>query len=448
MTLQEFADFFETAWYKKIGLISALVFTTVSLLTILLSTLGVLVTIVFTLIVDVAIVGIWFWSRRPPVTKSNKVGFAICISCSDDKESKKLQEDFIHPLRELIKSGRGGKAIQILQIPPHIASEINDVEQAVALRIKCRAHFMIYGRARLREINEKTVHVLDLEGLVAHTPMTIPNSESFSREFTELMPRKLQISTENDLHSLQFTSEWADIVARYIIGIASAISGDWDYAENLFFDVKDSLHTKDSKFPIYSKLKERIPRRIDEVRYLRIRKLYSQWEKSKNVDYLTQMQNLTNQLTPSFSDSRDVLNFKAILAFILNKDIDTAIDLIKKIKGKGEPAWHLNLAFLFAYQGNYVNAIRHYRIAAELPNIDSALLAQIEDFIVWVLDHEPDKVQLYYLLGFFNWKIKGDLLGAINDFQSFLSAVADNQMQKEKELTMQWISEIQTSLNS
>jgi hypothetical protein len=78
------------------------------------------------------------------------------------------------------------------------------------------------------------MHVLDLEGGVSHSPVTTNFSQSFAKECTELLPRKLQLSKENDLFAFQFTSEWTDVVSRYIIGIASAISGDLDYAEHLF----------------------------------------------------------------------------------------------------------------------------------------------------------------------------------------------------------------------
>lgn len=446
MNLLETANFFEKLWFEKRGLIAAIIITTAGVFTVLLSQIGLLWSLVCTLIIDLAITILWWWSRQPPVTDVNKIGFLISISCNDDCESQKLQEDFVQPLRELIKSGRAGKVFHILEMPQHIAATIMDTDQATALRIKCRAHFIIHGRARVREINGKEMHVLDLEGGVSHAPVPDAFSKTFAQEFAELMPRKLQLSKENDLLTFQFTSEWADVVARYIIGIASAVSGDLDYAEKLFLDVKDRLHSKDSKFAIYMKLKERVPKRIFEIYLLRIRSMYHKWSESKDNSYLLQADKHIHHLAPEYSDSHEVLNFRAILAFVLRKDIDEAIALIKKIKASGQPHWHLNLAFLLAYKGEYKNAIRHYRLTAELPVIPPETLAQIEDFIVWVLKNEPDKQQLYYFLGFFNWKIKGDLAGAAKDFQRFLANATVSGMEKEKELAQNWIEEIRGQL--
>ncbi|MBI5889332.1 MAG: hypothetical protein HZB47_01495 [Nitrosomonadales bacterium] len=446
MNLKETADFFEKLWFEKRGLVAATIISTAGIFAILIGQVGLVWSLVCTVFVGFAIAISWWWSRQPPVTDFNRIGFLICISCSDDNESQKLEEDFIRPLSELLKSGRAGDTIQVIEMPQHIAATIKSTEQATALRIKCRAHFIIHGRARVRLINGKEVHVLDLEGGVSHSPVTTTFSKTFAQEFTELMPRKLQLAKENDLLTFQFTSEWADVVARYIIGIASSISGDLDYAEKLFLDVKDRLHSKDSKFPIYMKLKERTPQRLFEITLSRIRGMYFEWAETKDSSYLSQAENCINHLAPEYIRTKDVLNFRAIIAFVLRHDVDEAVSLIKAIGASGQPQWHLNLAFLLAYKGQFKNAIRHYRMAAELPDIPPEILAQIEDFIVWILTKEPDKYQLYYCLGYFNWKIKGDLAGAAKDFECFLANAPAIPMEKEKQLAQSWIEEIQEQL--
>ncbi|MHB1301491.1 MAG: hypothetical protein ACYCY8_11585 [Burkholderiales bacterium] len=151
-------------------------------------------------------------------------------------------------------------------------------------------------------------------------------------------------------------------------------------------------------------------------------------------------------MAPEYFNSKEVLNFRAIIEFVIRHNIDEAISLIKAIKATGQPHWHLNLAFLLAYKGQFNNAIRHYRLAAELPDIPPEILAQIEDFIVWVLTQEPQKYQLYYCLGYFNWKIKGDFAGATKDFECFLANATAPGMEKEKQLAQNWIEEIHKQL--
>lgn len=73
-------------------------------------------------------------------------------------------------------------------------------------------------------------------------------------------------------------------------------------------------------------------------------------------------------------------------------------------------------------------------------------LSEVEDFIVWVLEEEPDKYQYHYCLGFFNWKIKGDLHQSVNDFEAFLSNIKQGEFVKERDLAQQWISEIKKQI--
>ena len=66
--------------------------------------------------------------------------------------------------------------------------------------------------------------------------------------------------------------------------------------------------------------------------------------------------------------------------------------------------------------------------------------------MVWILEEEPEKYQYHYCLGFFNWKIKGDLHQAINDFGEFLKHIRNGEFVKEKDLAQKWISEIKRQI--
>ena len=119
-----------------------------------------------------------------------------------------------------------------------------------------------------------------------------------------------------------------------------------------------------------------------------------------------------------------------------------ALEWLNKIsKNDRNSIWHLNQAFLYAYTGNLKTATRHYRnaISAEFsPDI----ISKIEDFILFIATNDPAKYQLYYCLGFFNWKIKGDLLQAVKDFERFLNSGDKAEFVKARELTANWLLEL------
>ena len=78
----------------------------------------------------------------------------------------------------------------------------------------------------------------------------IKKYDSAGNEITTGWPLVLDsISEEDDLILFEFTSNWTVSTAKYIIGIAAAMSGDLNYAESLFNDLLNSIKTQDHNFP-------------------------------------------------------------------------------------------------------------------------------------------------------------------------------------------------------
>jgi len=440
-SLHAIAQFLETQWFKKAGLIASII-VAVSGELIWLANVNAAwwVTLTITLGTALIITLSWLGSRRPTRTKKDKIGFLVSIACSDDLEAKKLREDFVIPLRSLIKSGRTGGAFHFIELPKHLADTVLDADDAQAVRVRSRAHFMLYGRVRLRTIDGADHHVIDLEGLVAHKPVPDHLQELLSHEFTELLPRRVQLTTDNDLLAFQFTSEWADIVAKYIIGIAAALSGDLVYAENLYTDAAGRLNGKDARFPAYAKLAERIPLRLSELYEARARVAYDRWSVDHDVNHIIDLGKFLARVEESRKANPAILNLLAIYKLLAENDAEAALEYLRSSKETQNAVWHYNIAFLLAYSGDLKSAIRYYRKGTQY-ELDPNGIAQIEDFICWVIEQQPDRYQLEYCLGFFNWKVKGDVLQAKKDLQSFLDHCDDNSFQKEKELAIRWLEE-------
>jgi len=385
---------------------------------------------------------VWFYSNRYPKTKIGKVGFAVSIECSSEEEHLRIKEDFTDTLRKLLKNGALGGTFHFIEIPQHIARKIKDNDDALNLKAKTKAHFVIYGRVRLRPIDGKDCHVLELEGLVAHKHLPQEVSNQLSREFGELFPRRVRIPTENDLLSFNFTSEWTEYVAKYIIGIASALSLDLVYAEHLYRDVAKKLEGITTDFPIFEKLRQRLPIRFAEIHKSRALAALQVWRKQHSQDALSQFTENINKIPEGVNDDYGTLLLRGIEAFLNRRDMETAFLCVNKCKRYDDPIWHFNLAFLNAYNDDLAKAIRQYRICANY-EIQPITLTEVEDFLVWIIAEEPNKYQFHYCLGFLNWKIKGDLIQARDDFKNFLKNCNNKKFEKENELTEKWIAEIE-----
>lgn len=439
-------DLAQRHWHKPIGLIftvaAAILFETLLLKSI--KTSGITTIIVFSITGIFSIVA-WFYSNRFPKTPKGKVGFVVCIQCSNEEEKKVIREDFVTTLRKLLKAGSLGHTFHFIETPKHISNSINDIDDAYTLKSRTRSHFLVFGRVRLRTLGGKECHIIELDGIVAHKPLPKEISDQISKEFGELFPRRLHITTENDLLSFNLTSDWTECVAKYIIGIASACSSDINYAEQLYMDVQKKLESINTDFPIFTKLKERLPTRFSEVYISRSKSYLGVWRKTRDKNALSQFALNLNKISVDVGDSYEFLLLRSIEAFLNGRRIKKAVEYTKKCKSYDDPIWHFNLAFLRAYEGNLIKTIQQYRICANY-DVSPVTLSEVEDFMVWILEEEPEKYQYHYCLGFFNWKIKGDLHQAINDFGEFLKHIGNGEFVKEKDLAKKWVSEIKKQI--
>ncbi|MDA3897939.1 MAG: hypothetical protein PF482_17540 [Desulfobacteraceae bacterium] len=444
-----FLELAEKKWHSPQGMIALIIVLLFVELFLLrgCSASGLTVLIVYA-ITAITVISIWIITNLYPKTKKDKVGFVVSIKCSHDKEYEKIREDFIESLRLLIKSGSLGQTFQFIEIPRHIANEVNDLDDAQILRNKTRAHFVIYGRVRLRGFKNSECHIIDLNGLVTHKPIPKKVSKQISIEFKELLPSQFRVPTENDFLSLQITSDITEIVAKYIIGIASQCSYNLDYAESLFRDVQSKVEIINTDLPNIIKLKKRLPQRFREINEYRAKEQLFIWQKTKDSNAINKLSECLNKIPDDYvMQSYNLLLLKSVEIFLSDRNVEKSFEYVKKCKRFDDPVWHFNLAFLYTYKGNCKKAIQQYR-QCENFEILPETLSQIEDFLVWILDQEPDKIQYYYCLGFFNWKIKGDYEQALVDFKDFINFAREKSMyEKEVELSVSWVRKIKQKID-
>lgn len=445
-SLRELTEFSAKKWYEISGLVIAIVVCTIvaeGLLVAGNATWWINLTVVALLN---AILGlVWWVSRKAPKTPKGRIGFLVSVTASDDAESQRLREDFLVPLQKLIKSGNTGKAFHFMRLPGHLAEKIVDQDDAQRARIRSRAHFILYGHVKRRTIGGKEHHVIELDGIVTHREVPDEVSKKLAQEFSELLPRRVNIPTENDLLAFRFTSEWAELVAKYIIGIASALSGDLAYAKELYLDALDRLNAQNKSFPVYQKLSVRLPIRISEIYETYARLELSSWTEDHDAAHIQAMSEYLTKATGPNTTS--LITTKAISVFLSKRNSDEAIALLKQIHDENDALWHYNMAFLQGYKGNLKSASRHYNQASLWP-IEPVSLAQIEDFICWTLEQEPKKYHLYFCLGLFNWKAKGDFAQARMDFERFLAEGQTRDYPKERQLATEWIERLQAESQS
>jgi hypothetical protein len=389
---------------------------------------------------------LWAYLRRVPHVPRGRVGFVVALHYGADVNKERLQEDFVHNLRELVTGGPLGKSFFFIDLPQHHADRILDDDDAMRYRRYCGAHFFLHGRVRIREISGKPAHIIQLSGMVSHAGTNEGNALNLRTEFSELLPRALAIERENDFLAFEVTSKAINTTARYVIGIAAFITGDFDYAERLYKDLTVQLNSPvllDTEL----KIKQRLPRRLAEICFARGDIAYLTWIRTGTKDTVATLRAAVSALPASEHDSYKGKLLRSILYFLDGRQTAKARGLLLTCKDVQHTDWRLSIAFLEAYDGRLRESLERYRSVEAMPCTPSTI-TNVESFILRVLDEEPARYQLRFILGYINWKLKRDLVvargflgefvqqdtsgsysAAVNDARQFINAIAVEEKQ-------------------
>lgn len=393
-----------------------------------------------TVIALAMIVGMWFVTNRMPKHKAQKVGFGVAISCGDEEQWRVLKEDLIDTLRRLLAQGPNGERFDLIVHNHRISAETNDNNSAVDLLKRSNASFLIYGSAKLRQLNGKEHHVLRLDGVVAHDRVPGNISKAFASEFGEVLPRDIRLPKDEGMVPLELTAELVDVCSRYIIGTAAMISGDYDYALSLFEELVVKIQNNSFQSAIQiQKIRSRIPERIAAVHQQKVNVLAEFYRLKRDKAYLVKIEEelrVLGELTPQWYKGHLL---RAICAFVLRRDTGAAWREVKSCERVPDTTWRFTEAFLHAYDGKLNLAWRSYQVGFENAPADPTVPIQCEEFINIVLNEEPEKTHLYYCLGLINWKAKGDLESAAADFRKFLECTSEKKYPRQHKLAKRWI---------
>lgn len=429
-------------WKSPVGLATTLILVGIGLIKVLPSNSDVYFVGAVWMLSFAVVIFSWFNSKRLKKIKKNHFGFIVSIYCDPPALNTRMHEDFIITLEKMVSQGHLGKSLDFRVLPPDIARQIQTHEDATALKAKLGGHFVVYGRVRQRNVKGQDHNIVNLDGVVGHGDIETTLQKSLSKEFGELWPKHVRAKEEDDLFLFEFTSEWVECVATYIIAIAALYSGVVDFAQVLLHGVIGKLESLPKDFPVYQKLSERVPIRLFEAKTYRLGILYAQWRSSRDPSILDLVKAELDSVPAEFQEDHRILTNKAILAIVGAHDSRTAIMYLSQIPVRDrDTVWHCNMAFLFAYGKNLMGSYQQY-LSAEKGTLDDHRMNEIEEFIRWAMESEEDLWRLYFCLGCFLWKMKGDFEGAKEYFALYINDSKDNENQKVKDMVSGWLKEL------
>jgi tetratricopeptide (TPR) repeat protein len=361
---------------------------------------------------------------------------------------QKIQSDFIGALQNVLDDSNDLVRFDFVVIPKWHAEKIVDSDMAAKYARKCRAHFLVFGSAKVRSLNGQEFHVLRLRQLVVHSPISTDMSKQFSKEMSDVFSGNINVSRENDLLGLEVTSVWLAEAAKYFIAVAAFVSGDLHLSQAFLENLRNSKHLAGGvkNIPGVAKLRQLVPLRLYDVYRSKARYAHAIWRTTREPNNLEEMNENIEKYNKIIPESYEYLLMKAIWYFVIQRDVTNALSLLNTCRGFSDATWRYSVAFLEAYRGNMDDAIRLYEKAFTRPTNQSVPF-EVEEFISWVLEIEQDKYQLYFLLGLLNMKAKGDLQRALGDFKTFLERSQGKQFTKAVGLGRKYVAQLEHDLD-
>lgn len=344
------------------------------------------------IIVGLAIVGVWFYSRRYPKRSGDKIGILIALR-DDTKETNRIKKEVIERLEQTIKETSSGEMIEVSSTGNFRAKYITDVAKATELSDKTKYHFIIYG---------KVVHFSgqvesNLSFLVRHRPLQLKEKQRIQQGFTEaLVNKKWQFLERDAITGIKVTVQNIREVALYVIGIAAHQSYDFETSRALHEDLLGLLKQDPAKRtelnPIYKGVYFWIS---DAYVALGLLAFYQ----SQDIPLAAQL----NARAIEYQSDNDA----AILnqAFYLFEQFDVAgakqcIRTLKRRSSHGKVlngAWHYSDAFIAFYEDKYDRGLRAYKKAfrGRVPDFTyKGVISYLQRYIV----KHPEQIQFNFAL--------------------------------------------------
>ena len=386
------------------------------------------------LIVSIAITIIFWWCQQPPIVKKGNVGIIIAIRSEDEKTKGRISKDFVATCKKLLEQSHAHQPFQLIELNECLSNLAADNTSANKLRLRCKGHLLIFGDTVQRKECGKNLYVLRLQGIVCHTPISANDQSALAQEMDSVLPLKNAILEENELSGFEITSVQLAEATKYVIATAALLSCDFNFAITLLEEIQQSkgMLRKHSNVKAIRKLIELVPIRLAVAYKFASFDFFTRWERFRDENDLQKSIGWAikyDKIKPT--DNLHVLLMQAIGHFVFSRDIDAAMRYINRCKARyiADPAWKYSAAFLEAYRSNLDNAKQFYD-AAILTEKGHNIPFQIEGFIAWILDIEPQKNQLNFCLGYLNEIFKNDFVSARQYYSKFLSSPYQEKFSK------------------
>ncbi len=404
---------------------------------------------------------IWSYRRNHfPQNPKGKIGLLISINTENDKQKVRIKNDLVEGINKYLKQHnlyntvnvitlQGFKAKRVADILENERVKKNEISQGlsssenddikkkfekskehknfVKLHKKLRCHFYIWGKIKERK-DKGNKYYLNLEALVLHKPLNIKAARIMKGELNFVFPKEISIPERKEFEGFEIASNLIYIATLYIIGVAAILSGDLNTASILHNNLQNELN----RFHPMPLPLQHISENLKGFLLLELlQQARFYYYKKKDFDMAKKLLSKAESI-----DNRnyDLLIFISLYAFKIEKDIEKSLEYLKKaskVSGR-DYTWLYDRAFLYMYTDNYKKGIEDYKKLAKITfSYETPTVDQCIEFDKNLIEAEPNKYQLLFILGYLYYCKKNDLEKALAYFKSFKKKACNNADYRE-----------------
>ena len=278
-----------------------------------------------------------------------------------------------------------------------------------------------------------------MDGLVLHRPVAHEVSQDLSKDFLSTLPKAINFNDELAFKGFQISADIVVKSVKYIVGIASFISGNPFLSIKLHEDLKNQIRSAPQRSPfdgvILGKIDTLLSNEFAMVGLYCFRK--NEQQKAR--------ENLATALKLNSNCYRALL-LKSIVAFSWDNDPKQALVITKKCHGFNMPEWRYNQAFLHFWIGNYPSAWKWCeKIKTQNYPGEIATSQEVTQFNE-KLPTLTEKPVLYFWLGFNYFVKQKNMPMALKNLELF-EEKSDVSMRNLKDKSSVWLMEIRKEMN-
>jgi len=392
-------------------------------------------------------IGYWIFNKfRLPRNKKNKVGIVIAIYSEDEKERQKLKADFISKLKKDLQQEGILNFSEVIFLKNHFSNQIKESSnprlKLETINKKIKAHFYVWGDVKKRpDGDDGEKYFINFQGYVVHKPIPQNLSQVISIDFSKVLPKEVNFLEKRSFKGFEASATIVHLAAKYIIGIAAFVSQDPQLALKLHNGLKDQFNAFRPLPPHLQDIRNRIPLLIsDETLWI------AKWHFENN-----RINEAKTFLEKSLSENNNNYGawlFKAIIDFMVDKNIDEAIKSVKKAEqyAKNTFEWRYSKAFLYFWKEDYQNALKICQKIKQQSYLTEAItLDEVRRFNLNLLTDTTPKAQLYFWIGFLSYFKRSNLGDALQDFENF-EKMASTTMDILKQKSTAYLREIKQQM--